>query len=86
MKDGVNLPWIEIPKCVGKFLNWQPFGKQSRSAVNERPHLVEVDNLTYLRDAINGGPAMYEIQGLTQTAESYPEAIKCLHDRCNRPN
>ena len=28
---------------------------------------------------------MYVIQGLTQTAESYPEAIKCLHDRYDRP-
>ena len=28
---------------------------------------------------------MYVIQGLTQTAESYPEAVKCLHDRYDRP-
>ena len=28
---------------------------------------------------------MYLIHGLTQTLESYPEEIKCLHDHYNRP-
>ena len=83
--DGVNLPRIEIPKFDVNILNSRPFWEQFRAAVHDKPHLGEVDRLTYLRDAIKGGPAMYVIQRLTQSTESYPEAIKCLHDRYDRP-
>ena len=42
--------------------------------------------MTYLRDAFKDGPARSRIQGLTQTAESYQEAIKCLKERYDRPS
>ena len=85
MMDRVNLPRIEIPKFVGNILNWRPFWEQFLAAAHDKPHLGEFDKLTYLRDAIKGGPAMFVIQGLTQTAESYSEAIKCLYDRYDCP-
>ena len=82
---GVNLPRIEVPKFDGNILNWQPFWEQFRAAVHDKTCLGDIDKLTYLQDAIKGGPAMYVIRGLTQTAESYAEAVKCLHDRYDRP-
>ena len=82
---GVNLPRIEIPKFDSNILNWRSFWEQFQAAVHDKPQLSEVDKLTYLRDAVKGGPAMYVISGLTQTAESYGEAIQCLKDCYNRP-
>ena len=39
--------------------------------MHDKPHLEEVDKLTYLRDALKDGPAKNVVKGLTQTAESY---------------
>ena len=58
---------------------------QFQATVHDRPHLRDIDQLTYLQDALKGGPAMYVIQRLTLTAESYGEAIKCLKNRYDRP-
>ena len=82
---GVNLPQIEIPSFDGNILNWRSFWEQFQVAVHDKPQLGEVEKLTYLRDAVKGGPARNVIQGLTQTAESYQEAVQCLKDRYNRP-
>ena len=83
--EGVNLPRIAIPTFDGSILNWRPFWDQFQAAVHDKPYLAEIDKLTYLRDALKGGPAMYVIEGLAQTAESYGQAVKCLHDRYDRP-
>ena len=82
---GVNLPRIEIPTFDGSILNWRLFWEQFQAAVHDKPQLGEVDKLTYLRDALKDGPAKSVVQGLTQTAESYQEAIRCLKDRYDRP-
>ena len=74
-----------VPTFDGTILNWRPFWEQFQAAAHDKPCLGDVDKLTYLRDALKGGPAMYIIQGLTQTAESYAEAIKCIKDLYNRP-
>ena len=80
MMGGVNFPPIEVPKFDGIIMKWRPFWEQFQAAIQNKPHLEDVDKLTYLRDAIKGGRAMYVIQGGTQTAESYGEAIKYLED------
>ena len=82
---GVNLPRIEIPTFDGNILNWRLFWEQFQAAVHDKPQLEEVDKLTYLRDALKDGPARNVIKGLTQTAESYQEAVRCLKDRYDRP-
>ena len=82
---GVSLPRIEIPTFDGNILNWRLFWEQFQAAVHDKPHLGEIDKLTYLRDAVKGGPARNVIQGLTQTVESYKEAIECLKARYDRP-
>ena len=47
-------------------------------------NIGEIDKLTYSRDAVKGGPARNVIQGLTQTVESYKEAIECIRARYDR--
>ena len=84
--DGVNLQRIEIPTFEGNILNQQPYWDQFQVAIHEEPHFGDVEKLTYLWDALKGGPAMYAIQGLTQTAESYGEANKCLRDCFDFPS
>ena len=72
---GVNLPWIEIPTFDGTILNWWLFWELFHAIVLDKPQLGEVDKLRYLQDALKDGPARKVIQGLTQTAESYQEAV-----------
>ena len=40
--------------------------------------------MTYLRQAIKDGPARHVIEGLSQTAKNYVEAIECLQERYDR--
>ena len=80
MMGGVNRPWIEIPTFAGNNLNWRQLWEQFQATIHDKPHLEDVDKLTCLRDTNKVGPAMYLIQGLTQTTESFGEAIKCLKD------
>ena len=82
---GVNLPKIDIPTFDGNILNWRLFWEQFQAAVYDKAHLGEIDKLTYLRDALKDGPARNVIHGLTQTVESYHDAIACLKDRYDRP-
>ena len=66
-------------------MNWHLFWEQFQAAVHDKPQLEEADKLTYLLDALNDGPARNFIKGLTQTAESYQVAVRCLKDRYNFP-
>ena len=61
------------------------FWERFEAAVHDKPHIGDVDKLTYLRDAIKGGRGRNVIQGLTQTAESQQEAIECLKARYDLP-
>ena len=76
--SGVWLPWIEVPTFDGNILNWWTFWEQFKSTVHTKTQLTDSDKLTYLRDVLKDGPARYVVSGLTQTFESYGEAIKCL--------
>ena len=40
----------------------------------------------YLREALKNGPTKFMIQGLTQTLESYEEAIKYLKEQYDHPH
>ena len=85
MVGGAKLPRIEIPTFDGNILSWRLFWEQFQAAVHDKPHLEDIDKLTYLRDALKNGPARNVVQGLTQTAESYQEAVRCLKERYDRP-
>ena len=82
---GINLPRIDIPTFDSNILNWRLFREQFQAAVRDKLHLGEIDKLTYLREALKNRTARNVIQGLTQKAESYQEAIVCLKDRYDRP-
>ena len=73
----VNLLQIKILTCVGNILNWWLFWEQYQ-ATHDKSQLREVDRLTCLQGALKNGPAKNVIQGLTQVAKSYQEAVKCL--------
>ena len=86
MMSGVNLPQIEVRTFDGTILNWRPFREQFQAAVHNKPHLGDVDKLTYDTCTCTCGMHLrrtchVRIQGLTQTAESYGEAIECLTNR-----
>ena len=55
--SGVNLPRIEVPTFDGNILNWRIFWEQFDSAIHSKSTLTDSDKLTYLRDALKGGPA-----------------------------
>ena len=85
MMGELSLPRIEILTFDGNILNWWLFWEQFQVAVHDKPHLEEVDKLTYLRVALKEGPARNVVQGLTQTAKRYYDAVRCLKDRYDRP-
>ena len=59
--------------------------EQFQAIIHDKPHLGENDKLTYFWDAFKSGPALYVTQGLTQMAENFGEAIKCLKDLYDCP-
>ena len=83
--SGINVPRIEIPTFDGNIWNWRLFWEQFQAAVNDKEHLREIGKLMYLHDTLKDGPAKNVIQGLTQSAKCYQEAIKCLKERYDRP-
>ena len=82
---GVKLPKIEVPTFDGTMLNWRSFWDQFCAAVHDKVQLTDADKLAYLRHAIKDSPARHTIEGLTQTSDSYAEAIACLQRRYDRP-
>ena len=54
-------------------------------AIQDKLHLGDINKLTYLWDALKGGPAMYVIKGFTPTEKINGEAIKHLKDHYDYP-
>ena len=48
-------------------------------------NMGDIDKLTYVRDTCKDGHAKCVIQGLTQSAVRYQQAIKCLKECYDRP-
>ena len=82
----VNLPKISVRIFDGEVLNWKSFWEQFDATIHCKAALNNTEKLMYLQEALNHGPARFVIQGLTQTSESYEEAIKCLRDRYDHRN
>ena len=47
-------------------------------AIHSKAQLKDAEKLAYLRDALKDGPARHVIEGLSQDADYYKEAIDCL--------
>ena len=83
--SGVKLPKIDVPTFDGNILNWGMFWEQFRATIHSRDHLSDADKLAYLQHALRDGTAKTAIEGLSQSAGSYNEAIECLQKRYDRP-
>ena len=66
-------------------MNWAMFWEQFEMAIHENRKLHDVQKLSYLQDAVKRGPAKRVIQGLSHSAGTYQEAVKCLQQRYHRP-
>ena len=53
--------------------------------MHDVPTIDDVEKLVYLQNALKGGHARDAIVGLTQSAEIYKEAVKCLKECYVRP-
>ena len=76
--SGSQLPRIEVPTFDGNPLNWRMFWEQFDCAIYNKPQLTDSEKLKYLKDALKDSPAHHVVSGLTQTADSYEEAVRCL--------
>ena len=85
LEPTVELPKISVPTFDGDVLNWAVFWEQFETAIHNSRKLHDAQKLTYLRDAVEGGPAKKVIQGLAHSAGTYQEAVKCLQQRFDRP-
>ena len=79
------MPEVSVPTFDGDVLNWAVFWEQFETAIHNNKKLHDAQKLTYLRDAVERGPAKKVIQGLAHSAGTYQEAVKCLQQRFDRP-
>ena len=84
-RDGIELPRIDIPTFKGDIMEWRSFWEQFEVSVHSKPQLSDPEKLAYLRQAVNGGPARYVIEGLSGSGEEYRGAIETLRERYDRP-
>ena len=82
---GLKLPKISIRTFDGSIMNWSSFWEQFEVSIHKKENLEDVEKLAYLREALKYGSAKLVIQGLSQMAGNYAEAIKCLQECYNRP-
>ena len=74
--NGVKLLKISVPAFEGNIMNRSSFWKQFEVSIHQKKNLENIEKLAYLRDALKDGSAKLVIQGLSQTAGNYAEAIK----------
>ena len=79
------MPKLDVPTFDGEILNWQKFWDQFVVAVHERKNVSNAEKLLYLEQALKGGSAAKEIEGLSRTGTHYEEAVKHLKERYHKP-
>ena len=77
-KSGIKLPKLNVPTFDGNILNWSTFWQQFDMAIHSKAQLKDAEKLAYFRDALRDGPARNVVEGLSQDADYYKEAIGCL--------
>ena len=78
--SGINLHRIEVPTFTGNILKWKLFWEQFEATIYSKSQLSDTEKLMYLRNAFKDGPARNIVHCLTQTCESFAEAISCLRE------
>ena len=77
-EGGVKLPKIYVPTFDGNILHGTTFWEQFEVSIHSKTRLINVQKLAYLRHALKGGLAVQVMEGLSQSADQYEEAIGCL--------
>ena len=76
---------MNVPTFDGNILNWNTFWQQFDVAIHSKAQLKDAKKLAYLRDALKDGPARHVVEGLSQDAGYYKEAIGSLQEHYDRP-
>ena len=84
LEPTVELPKISVPTFDGDVLNWAVFWEEFEIAIHKNKKLHDAQKLAYLWDAVERGPAKRVIQGLSHSAGTYQEAVKCLQQRYDK--
>ena len=82
---GVKLPQLEVLTFDENIMNWAAFWEWFNALIHSKKQVDHVEILTYLGQALKDGPARHILEGLSQTAKNYVEAIKCLQERYDQP-
>ena len=85
-KSGIKLPKMNVPTFNGNILKWNTFWQQFDVAIHSKTQLKDAENLAYRRDALKDGPTRNVVEGLSQDADYYKEAIRCLQRCYDRPH
>ena len=81
----VELPKISVPTFDEDVLNWAVFWEQFKMAIHDNRKLRDSQKLAYIQDAVKRGPGKRVIQGLSHSAGTYQEEVKCLQQQYDRP-
>ena len=82
---GLKLPKLEVPTLDGDVLHWRQFWEQLSISVHDRSHIMDVEKLVYLRQAVKNGSAKNAIEGLSRSGDHYSETVECLLSCYSRP-
>ena len=74
----MKLPKIDDPTFDRTILHQNTFQEQFEVSNHFKTHLTNVEKLACLRHALKRGPANQAIEGLSQSAGQYKEAVGCL--------
>ena len=83
--SATKLPKLDLPTFHGDILRWKNFWEQFWVSVHNRTTIPKEEKLMYLQNAIKEKTAKSLIAGLTKSSDHYDEAVKCLHERYDRP-
>ena len=81
----MKLPKIDVPTFDRNILHWTTFWEQFEVSIHSKPQHPNAEKLAYLRHALKGGTANQVIEGMSQSADQYEEAIGCLRKRYDIP-
>ena len=84
-KGSYKLADLSIPKFHGKLDEWLTFWGEFELAINEKKDMSNSIKLVYLKQSILDPELKSSITDLGIGPKAYPEAIKLLHDRYNKP-
>ena len=71
----MKLSKIDVLMFNGNILHWNTFWEQFEVPIHSTTQLPNAAKLAYPRHAVKGGPTNQVIEGLSQSADQYEQAI-----------